>query len=300
MNPITLATGHWGPGLSVSMCGALTRQQAQRLIKPIALSLADKHDHPMVSAVRGNMAIISGRSLHDPEVDRAVVRLLGNTLAGYADLFRLVAKDHNPAILFDISNAAYQALEAHAKRNRGLVLVGVHMCSFDLSLLVAAGMFPAIQGLTKANPEGSAPIMNEIRSSYGIQATPLSTDTLRRTINLLQSGGVVAVAADVPVDDGEEFIFFGRRTRLGIGHARLALATGADMVVVVSHRTRGGRYRIEAVPILRPASTGNRREDALRLAQATLRRIERYIARWPDEWFMPIPVWPQHQPRYFL
>lgn len=294
MNLITLATSRWGPALSISMCGALTQKQAQILTRPLASTLAEKTDHPMVEAIRRNMAIILGTSLKDPKVDRAVVKLLRNTLDSYADLFRLVASDGDPSTLVDISSTAYRGLVAHSKWSCGLVLVGVHMCSFDLALIRAAGIFP-IQGLTKANPEGSSPFMNKIRTNYGLQATPLSADSLRRTITLLQSGGVVAVAADLPLDDGEELIFFGHGTRLGIGHARLALATGAEMVVAVSHRMLNGRYQIEVKPVIRPVSTGDRKEDAIRLAQAALVIIERFIGRWPDEWFMPTPVWPRHK-----
>lgn len=295
MSMITFVTGRWGPSLSISLCGALTQQQTRSLIEPIALSLAEKHDHPMVAAVRSNMAGVMDTSLADPRLDQAVTALLRNTLTSYSDFFRLVSRDQEPSGLVEISTMAYRALTAHSKANRGVVLVGVHMCSFDLSLVAAAGLFPSVQALSKANPEGSSPIMNDIRTSYGVEMRPLSSGSLRKAMRSLHNGGVVAVAADLPLDDGEELVFFGRRARLGIGHARLALATGADLVVVVSHRIKGGRYRIEAEPVIRPVSTGNRKEDSVRLAQAALLRIERYIKKWPDEWFMPIPVWPEYE-----
>jgi KDO2-lipid IV(A) lauroyltransferase len=197
-------------------------------------------------------------------------------------------------MLISFSAVARQMLLARTRRSRGIVLVGAHMCSFDLSLLAAAGFFPTMQALSKANPEGSSPVMNDIRAGYGLRITPLSTNTLRQAIDALRQGGIVAIAADIPMADGEELHFFGQKARLGVGHARLALTTGSDIVVAVPHQTGEGRYRMEASPVARPAASGCRKQDAIRLAQATLLKIEAYIRRWPDQWFMPQPVWPEY------
>jgi KDO2-lipid IV(A) lauroyltransferase len=133
--------------------------------------------------------------------------------------------------------------------------------------------------------------MNEIRKEHGIEMTPISMSSLRQAMTRLRRGGVVAIAADVPVEGGEELIFFGHESQLPVGHARLALRTGAQMLVGVSHRTGEGSYRADLALAPQPESTGDQKQDSVRWAQDSLAMLEDYIRRWPEEWMMPVPVW---------
>ena len=102
---------------------------------------------------------------------------------------------------------------------------------------------------------------------------------------------MVAIAADLPVEFGEELTFFGRTSQLPVGHTRLALGAGAQILVGVSHRVGEGAYQAEVVLAPPPQSTGDRKQDVIHWAQDVLSRLESYISIWPDEWLMPSPVW---------
>lgn len=115
--------------------------------------------------------------------------------------------------------------------------------------------------------------------------------SLRQAIARLGQGGVVAIAADIPVAGGEPLTFFGRLAHLPVGQARLALGTGSHVLVGASHRTAGGTYCAEAALAPPPESTGDRKQDAVRWAQGALHLLEGYIRQWPHEWLMPQPVW---------
>jgi lauroyl/myristoyl acyltransferase len=101
----------------------------------------------------------------------------------------------------------------------------------------------------------------------------------------------VALAADLPVEGGELLTFFGQACQLPVGHTRLALGTGAQVLVGASHRIGDGVYQVEFAPAPRPATSGDRRQDVIRWAQSTLHLLEGYIQQWPEEWLMPVPVW---------
>jgi lauroyl/myristoyl acyltransferase len=150
---------------------------------------------------------------------------------------------------------------------------------------------PSIQALTQSAPVGSSVIMNDIRVRCGIEVTPISRPALRQAIERLRNGGVVAIACDVPGDSGELLSFFGHQARLPVGHTRLALDTGAQMVVGVSHCVGDGQYRAEVTLAPQPQSTGNKRADAICWAQSTLNTMESFLRRWPDQWLMPLPIW---------
>jgi lauroyl/myristoyl acyltransferase len=135
--------------------------------------------------------------------------------------------------------------------------------------------------------------MNEIRTKFGVRVTPISVQALREAVHRLKSGGVVVIAADVPVESGAEMIFFRRKTRLPIGHARLASKTGAKMIVGTSTRLANGLYKALGVQVHEPKTTGDPDKDILRWAQQSLFLLEGYLRERPHEWFMPIALWQQ-------
>jgi lauroyl/myristoyl acyltransferase len=136
--------------------------------------------------------------------------------------------------------------------------------------------------------------MNDLRRAHGIDITPISTATLRRAIRTLRAGGIVAIAADLPARaaaDGAELTFFGRRTHLLVGHARLALCTGSQMVVGASVRVGRDAYRAEMAVVPQLSPSGDRDRDQTAWAQASVAMLERFIRQAPEQWLMPQPVW---------
>ncbi|MGD8625796.1 MAG: lysophospholipid acyltransferase family protein [Anaerolineae bacterium] len=292
MNPIALATSRYGPSAVMALCRVLPGGAVERLAGGLARSLAGRHDLAFVQALRANLAVVRGRAEDDAEVDQTLVALLHNTLVSYADFFRAVGDAPGAAPgACDLDPGAVRLLEACRAEGRGLVLVGAHMCSFDLLLLGLRDLCPSVQVLSNADPRGSSRVMNDIRRAQGLAVTPLSVASLRQAVQRLHEGGVVALAADLPLAGGEELTFFGRPARLPVGHARLALGTGARIVVGISHRSGPGCYRAEMAPCPRPRSVGDRRQDVVRWAQDSLALLEGMIGRWYREWLMPLPVW---------
>jgi lauroyl/myristoyl acyltransferase len=299
MNLISLATSRLGSRLIITLCRILPGTWAYRLASGLACYLASRRQLPFVEALYRNMAVVGNLPEGHPELEGAVRRLLHNTLCSYVDLFCAVSAGPEAiyaACRFD--TAAYRLIETCAASNQGLLLVGAHMSSFDILLLGLRKLFPSVQVLSKANPTGSSTVMNDIRQQHGLDVTPISARSLRQAIHTLRSGGVVAIAADLPSEDGEELLFFGRKSRLVTGHTRLAARANAKMVVGASRRVGPGVYRALATPIPQPAPTGDRRHDMTRWAQESLRAIEAVIHSSPEEWLMPLPVWPDLGPQY--
>ncbi len=306
MKLFKLATSRFGPAIVILICRLLPLRWAYRFGEWLASLVGRNPQVPFTQGLRANLAVLHGVPEYDPVVDAALAGLLRQMAHSYVDLFRAInigpissgrsVRSHrasttgiNAACQFD--PATIQAIETCRAEGQGLVLVGAHTCSFDILLLALRQIFPSVQALTLSDPRGSSVVMNDIRDRFGIEVTPISVQALRQAIERLRNGGVVAVAADVPADSGEMLTFFGRETRLPVGHARLALDTGAQMVVGVSHCTGDGQYAAEMAVAPRPASTGNKRQDSICWAQVALATIESYLRRWPDQWLMPKPLW---------
>ena len=106
---------------------------------------------------------------------------------------------------------------------------------------------------------------------------------------------MVAIAGDRPVSDLDDAIpFFGRPARVPSGHVRLALQAGAPVIVGYSPRlAETGRPTLHLDPPLEMIRTGNREEEVRINMQRVLQALEAPIRRWPDQWQMFVPVWPE-------
>lgn len=227
-----------------------------------------------------------------PYVGESVTHLLRNTAGSFVDLSRALAA--GPAAILSVcrfDDATLEIVQDNLANGRGILFVSAHMCSFDIALLALCQLFPSVQALSNADPQGSSKTMNEIRARHGLKITPISVAALRQALERLRSGGLVAIAADTPIEGGEELIFFDHVARLPAGHVRLAMNTGATLLVGTSRRVADGSYVIEATTAPRPSSSGDRKRDATRWAQSSLVILEGYIRRAPEEWLMPRPVW---------
>jgi KDO2-lipid IV(A) lauroyltransferase len=292
MKLFKLATSRFGPAIVIMLCRLLPLRWAYRLGEWLVSLVGRRQDVPFTQGLRANLAVLYGVAEADPVVDAALRDLLHNMAHSYVDLFRVIRR--RPEDVYAVCRldpAMIQLVEACRAEGKGLVLVGAHTCSFDIMLLALRQIFPSVQALSMSNPQGSSTIMNDIRVRFGIDVTPISVPALRQAIERLRNGGVVAIAADVPVDSGEMLTFFGQEARLPVGHARLALDTGAAIVVGVSHCIGDGQYQAEVALAPRPASTGSKRTDTIGWAQAALTTLETYLRRWPDQWLMPQPIW---------
>jgi KDO2-lipid IV(A) lauroyltransferase len=101
----------------------------------------------------------------------------------------------------------------------------------------------------------------------------------------LKAGGIVIIANDLPIKNGCKFKLFGKDVRFTTGHARLAMKSNAVMMMVLTHRVAPGRYQVILEEIPRPDSIGDRDVDAIRWAGKSYDCLEKYIRRWPEEWY---------------
>ncbi len=99
---------------------------------------------------------------------------------------------------------------------------------------------------------------------------------------------------DRPDPAGESLSFLGRQARLPVGHARLALRSGAAILAGAVMPSGDGRYRVMAAGLIEPKrGEGNEPRRAVRLAQQALALIEPLVRARPEEWLMFFPLWPE-------
>lgn len=297
MDIITFINSRLGPLVGLMLGRLLSREQAYRFAEWIARIVAARSNSFAVKAVRANQAVVRGLSSDSPELDQAVREVFRNAARGYADWYKAIAA--GPEALTSsvtIEKNLEQSVRKSIANNRGVVIAGAHMSSFNILLLAMGVKGYPVQALSFANPRGAYHVDNALRRQFGLDVSPISIQSLRKAVRRLREAGVVMTGVDRPEVGGEKLNFFGQQAQLPVGHARLAIRTGANILVGIVKSARDGIYRVDCAPLIEPELSGDQRRDMIVLAQRVISVIEEYIRSRPSEWLMFFPVWPDVAP----
>ncbi len=253
--------------------------------------------HPesrMVRAVRANQWVISGETLDKEALDRAVHETYRNSARSIFDLYHYM---QNPGAIerLIVFNATMQKLIQRPEFDqRGLMMVGLHISNFDMALLALTlrGMRPLI--LTIPDPQGSQGVEFKLRKKAGMNLIPTSFSALRQAIRYLQQGGVVLTGIDRPIPAPKcRPRFFGRAADLPVYHVYLAAKTHVPVMVMVTIRLAGRKYNVFTSDPIEMESHPDANTEILLNAEKVLRIGEDFIRRAPNQWSVPLPVWPE-------
>jgi KDO2-lipid IV(A) lauroyltransferase len=280
------------PFIAVSMrlAQSLPRSVGRLLARQCAWLLARLQIRPY-RILRENLSHVV-RDLSPQELERLARRAARELAYTYVDMFRISQQDllHGDVMLHDAEE--WERVQAHFRDKRGTVVVGGHVGNFDLAAQWIGGQGHQVQMLGLADPGKATEIINAYRQQDAIVVTPISVQALREAVRRLRSGGVVATGVDRPASyDDPPIQFFQAPAPLPTGHVRLAMQTGACIVVAYCLRQADGRYRIRFFPALDMIRTGDREADVLLNARRVLELIEQTILEDPAQWGMLHPVW---------
>ena len=259
----------------------------------LASGVVSRFKPTVYEIVRANLRQVFGPEADEESLEESVRRVFYTAVRGYYDLFRSLRLPRSELTsVVELPEQARSILSSLWHREGGSILVFAHLGNYDLGGQVLGDYLPETQLLTLPNPPPGFAFTNKLRRQSGIKVTPLSSEALRHAIKLLRRSGVVSVAGDRPVSEMDEpVLFFGQPARLPSGHVRLALKTGAAIVLAYCILTESGRYLMQLEPPLEMTRTGDRQEELALNMRRVLDALESIIRRWPDQWQMFVPVW---------
>lgn len=277
----------------------ISRKQAYRLADWMTGLVVKREDSWVVQGVRANQSVVRGIPYESPELDKAVYEVIRNTAHGYVDWYRAVAGGPEvvkASVIIDdeLKERVFQSV----REKHGVLFVGPHMSSFNVLLLGIGVMGHPVQALTYPTVRGSYIVDNAVRRKFGVNITPISFQALREAIRRLRNYGFVLTGVDRPDVGGEPLTFFGRKVVLPVGHARLAIRTGANILIGRVQEEGDGYYRGHCQEFIQPESTGDEDKDVLSLAQRIIKVVEDLIRANPEEWLMFHTVWPDVLPSH--
>jgi lauroyl/myristoyl acyltransferase len=280
-------------GLLADLAGKIPRQFGHRLAGFAATQIAKQRNSPVVRAVRANQAVLLGQDCSPAALDQAVRETLGHSARSIFDLYHYLRDLGAAGRLVVLDKDVEELMRRPEFGQRGVLLAGIHLSSFDLVLrwFCRQAIRPLV--LTIPEPRGGRRTEYEMRRQMGMNLVPATIGGLRRALRHLQHGGAVATGIDHPVSSGRlRPHFFGRPAALPLHHVLLAARARVPVMVLAAMWEADCRYHVRASEPVEMIAGHDPDGAALRNAEAVLLRAEAFIRMAPRQWSVPRPVWP--------
>jgi KDO2-lipid IV(A) lauroyltransferase len=228
-------------------------------------------------------------------VARNSLRNFSKYVVDFIHFYTMSREDIRSRFIFD----DFEPLNAAVAEGKGIIFVTLHFGNWDMG---AAGLAAHGYPIDAIAETFELPRMNDLvqghRRQLGINIIPMER-LGPRVLRALRRGDILALLIDVPAPGASVVVdFFGTAAEVPAGPARLALRTGARVVPAVLAREPGRDEMIR--PILdfdlRFQPSGDEEQDVRRLTQEIMSSLERFVRRYPDQWFMFRPLWLAPQP----
>ena len=176
---------------------------------------------------------------------------------------------------------------AHAE-GKGVLCYSCHLGNWELLPVLSyiTGIrFSAVYHTVEFAPMNR--YINEKRAYAGlVDMIPLH-NALHAVKRCLGKGEIAGLLVDQNVRKRHQGVFinfFNRKACVHKGFVKLAISTKAPVVPVFTYRDRGKNY-IEILPKVPLIQTGDEQKDILDNTQGYHSIIEKYIRKYPDQWF---------------
>ncbi|MFO7885372.1 MAG: lysophospholipid acyltransferase family protein [Desulfobacteraceae bacterium] len=194
-------------------------------------------------------------------------------------------KQENLHKLFSIRGLEH--LKAAHEEGKGILGFTGHLGNWEL--LSALAYITKIDFAVVYKTIEFAPLNRYIikkREFTGAKMFPVH-NALDAIVKSLQQGGIAGIWLDQNVRKRERGVFidfFNRKACTTKGLARLALSTKAPVIPVFTYRADNKTF-IDILPKMPLIETGNLEQDILDNTQAYHSLIEKYVRKYPDQWF---------------
>jgi lauroyl/myristoyl acyltransferase len=241
-----------------------------------------------------NLRHVMGREAPDREVRIAARHVFVNAAKNYVDLVRMPYMD---VADFYRHRLRYHGFDEHllpaVAAGKGVIIISGHLGNPELG---AQGMLPRgvnVFALTEPlQPARLSRLVDSLRACKGHSVAPVGFAGVRRAIQTLRQGGVIALMADRDIEGPKALLpFFGEEAMIPTGPIEVALRTGAAVIPSFCVRTeRGGvdAYLEEPLELVR---TGDMEKDVRASTLRFLARLEPRLRQHPDQWVVLESVW---------
>lgn len=238
-----------------------------------------------------NLRRILGSQSSEVEVKRRTRLTFNYILYNYFDLFRLPALD-DATVNRLVTVEGWENIETAVAEGRGIVMSSAHLGNIEVILyaMLLRGLAITIP-VERVTPPELFDYISALRSSKGLKLIPIDGPLLD-LIRTLKKGGVAGLAGDRDITGtGQVVEFFGHPAYLPDGHVRLALRTGAPLVVGFSYRNPDHTYRAYFLPSFHLPVEGSEEERVAVGMRFIVGHMEQAILQSPEQWTVTASIW---------
>jgi lauroyl/myristoyl acyltransferase len=248
----------------------------------------------ITEAVRINQWMARGARLDKEMLDAAVRETLQNNARDLYDLYHSLERPDSVWRRICLNPLAQELISRPEFTSRGLVIAGIHLSSFDSVLLTLVRQGVKALVLTIPNPQGGRRVEFEMRQRIGMNILPASLEALRQADQHLKKGGLLITGIDRPVTDPRlQPRFFSQPAPLPTHHIFLASRAGVPVVLMAVIRQKDGKYKLLSSDPMEMEPSKDHEQEILRNAERVLLQAEGFIRLAPQQWNVPLPVWPE-------
>jgi KDO2-lipid IV(A) lauroyltransferase len=242
-----------------------------------------------------NLSLAFGRAPTDPFIRQTVRRIFYNYGQYMIDFFIMpqLALPKIQRFLNNIYGEEHLIKALHA--GRGAILLSAHIGNWEFggTIMRLADYSLAVVALPH-NTVATNSLVNRLRRGMGIKIFEVDGSSPFAGIDIfrhLRRNGVVAMIGDKDFfGSGRPTRFFGQLVNFPIGPVTLALNSGAALIPAFVLQDSDGRY-FGVLEAEIPLETTNSREETIDINMAKVARIfEKYIRKYPDQWYCPDPI----------
>jgi len=289
----SLINGPLGITFVLTVARLLPPAAGYRLASVMGRLLARNLSSPVVQAVRTNQWVVSGCTLSKEELDQRTEAVFIHRGRFLYENYHFYRKRGSLEDKIHFDDSFLKVIEQSQKRDKAQMLLMPHFANYDLVSVAAGRRGLTMQVLSYPNPGLSYRLQNRYRNEQGYTVTPIAVSSLRSALHNLEHGGTALTGVDRPYGDYSLHpLFFGKPSNLPTGYIRLAIKSGAPLVVLRFHVSAGGICTVAAtdpIPVTRDADPV---QEQLINLNRVLTVVEEMIRSNPEFWFMFYPVWP--------
>ncbi|MFI5612974.1 phosphatidylinositol mannoside acyltransferase [Amycolatopsis sp. NPDC051903] len=268
---------------------------ARRLPRPVGTAVfalgadvATRRGGGGVRQLRANLTRVVPQA-DEQELDELVRRAMRSYARYWYESFRLPSTDKDK-LLANFTITGVENIDAALAEGNGAVIALPHSGNWDVAGVWLArylGGFTTV--VERLKPESLFRRFVAYRESLGFEIVPLTGDSaaMRVLLKRLRENKVVCLVGDRDLTtSGLEVKFFGERTRMPAGPARLAATTGAALLPVGSWYSGDG-WELRVHPRIRVTA----RAEVPAATQALADVFAGDIAAHPADWHMLQKFW---------
>lgn len=244
-------------------------------------------------AIRDNLGVILGGGATKAEIDSHVQSIFRNFAKYLVDFFK-VRKLSRKEIDRFVKIEGIESVDKCLAEGKGAVLLSIHIGNWEMGGAVIGALgYPVNALVLEHGDKRINDLFVKQRVANGLKVIPVGIQ-VKQCFRALKNNELLAIVGDKDYTSNGEYIdFFGKKAFIPRGPAVLSLRTGAPIVICALTRERDNTFKFKFEDPIRYVPSGDREKDVKAFMGMYIKVFEKYIRKYPDQWYAFRRIWEQ-------